>query len=212
MYNEIITDTEINEYIKYSDECLCNMGFTEHGFAHVKKVANTVEYILKTLNYDEHIVELAKIASYIHDIGNCVNRHYHSHSGALMAQRLLLDRNFSLEDIAKISYAVGNHDESDGVPADPISAALIIADKADVRRSRVRKSILADFDIHDKVNYAISKSHLEVNAEKKTITLSIFIDKEHSSVLDYFEIFLHRMTLCKNAAKVLNCEFILKVE
>ena len=211
-YNNITEDKEINEYIVYSDNCLKNMGFTEHGLAHVKKVVNSIEYILSELHYDNYLIELGKIAGYLHDIGNCVNRNYHSHSGALMAQRLLRERNFPLADIAKISYAVGNHDECDGVPADPISAALIIADKADVRRSRVRKTTITDFDIHDKVNYAISKAILEVDNKKKTITLSILIDKEYSSVLDYFEIFLHRMTLCKYAAKILGCEFILNVE
>lgn len=210
-YEDIIKDDEINEYIKYSDECLKNMGFTEHGFAHVQKVSNTVEYILTILNHPD-LIELGKIAGYLHDIGNCVNRNYHSHSGALMAQRILKERGFKLEDISKISYAIGNHDEADGVPADPISAALIIADKADVRRSRVRKTIVTDFDTHDKVNYAISKSNLEIDKEKKIINLSISIDKEYSSVLDYFEIFLQRMTLCKYAAKVLGCEFILNIE
>lgn len=211
-YEEIIQDKEINEYIKYSDNCLKNMGFTEHGLAHVKKVVNSVEYILSELGYDSYTVELGKISGYIHDIGNCVNRHHHSHSSALMAQRLLHERDFPLEDIAKISYAVGNHDEGDGTPADPISAALIIADKADVRRSRVRKKVITSFDIHDKVNYAISQANLLVDNEKKTITLSILLDKEYSSILDYFEIFLNRMTLCKYAAKVLGCEFILEVK
>ena len=211
-YEEIIQDKEINEYIKYSDNCLKNMGFTEHGLAHVKKVVNSVEYILSELGYDSYTIELGKISGYIHDIGNCVNRHHHSHSSALMAQRLLHERNFPLEDIAKISYAVGNHDEGDGTPADPISAALIIADKADVRRSRVRKKVVTSFDIHDKVNYAISQANLLVDSEKKTITLSILLDKEYSSILDYFEIFLNRMTLCKYAAKVLGCEFILEVK
>ena len=211
-YEDIIEDKEINEYIKYSDECLKNMGFTEHGLAHVKKVVNSVEYILSQLNYDEHTIELGKIAGYVHDIGNCVNRHHHSHSSALMAQRLLHDRNFPLMDIAKISYAVGNHDEGDGTPADPLSAALIIADKADVRRSRVRKFSVSDFDIHDKVNYAISNANLTVDCESHVIKLSIFLDKDYSSVLDYFEIFLKRMTLCKQAAKVLGCEFILDIK
>lgn len=211
-YEDIIQDKEINEYIKYSDKCLKNMGFTEHGFAHVKKVVNSVEYILSQLGYDEHSIELGKISGYMHDIGNCVNRHHHSHSSALMVQRLLHERGFPIEDIAKISYAVGNHDEGDGTPADPLSAALIIADKADVRRSRVRKTTISDFDIHDKVNYAISNASLIVNKEKQTITLSIFLDKEYSSVLDYFEIFLNRMMLCKKASEVLGCEFVLVVE
>ena len=210
IYNEIILDKEINEYIKYSDECLQNMGFTEHGFAHVKKVVNVVEYILLNLGCDAHTIELGKIAAYMHDIGNCVNRKYHSHSGAIMAQRLLKDKDFAVSDIAKISYAIGNHDESSGYPADKLSAALILADKADIRRSRVRKKYEHDFDIHDKVNYSASYSELICN--KNQIELKIILDNTYGNVLDFYEIFLDRMLLCKKAANVLEKTFNLDVQ
>ena len=210
-YEEITNDREINEYIKYSDECLHNMGFTEHGFAHVKKVAYLVEYILSELGYENDFIELGKIAAHLHDIGNSVNRHHHSHSSGVIAQKLLSDRGFSVQDIVKITYAIGNHHETDGVPSEPLSAALILADKADVRRSRVRTRTIEDFDIHDKVNYSVKESTLVVNAEDKTITLNILLDSTYSSALDYFEIFLNRMVLCKKAAKLLGCEFKLNV-
>lgn len=209
-YNELILDKEINEYIKYSDECLCNMGFTEHGFAHVKKVVNIVEYILTNLHCDTHIIELGKIAAYMHDIGNCVNREYHSHSGAIMAQRLLKEREFSIQDIAKISYAIGNHDENSGYPADYLSAALILADKADIRQSRVRKKYEHEFDIHDRVNYSVTHSELICNVDN--IILQVTLNNAYSNTLDFYEIFLNRMLLCKKAAQVINKEFILDIQ
>lgn len=212
MYNQITTDYEVNSYIKYADECLSNMGFTEHGFAHVRKVSYTVEQILTTLGYDEHTIELGKIAGYMHDIGNCVNRHHHSHSGALMAQRLLYNMGMDIADIAKVSYAIGNHDESDGTPADPISAALIIADKTDVRRSRVHKKSQSDFDIHDKVNYSVVSSSFDIDTENKIFTLNVSLNTQYSTSLDYYEIFLNRMLLCKKAAKVFGYNFSLQLE
>lgn len=207
----IFEDKEIKEYITYSDECLKNMGFTEHGFAHIIKVTNTVEYILSELGYDEHTIALGKVAAYLHDIGNCVNRNYHSHSGALMAQRILENKGYSISDIAKISYAIGNHDESTGVPSECLSAALILADKSDVRRSRVRKDSHAEFDIHDKVNYSVIESNFEIDKINKVFKLNISLNKEYSTSLDYYEIFLDRMLLCKKAAKVFNYNFDLQL-
>ena len=207
LYRDISLDKEINEYIKYSDECLSNMGFTEHGFAHVKKVVSIVSYILESFKYDEHTIELGKISAYMHDIGNCVNREYHSHSGAIMAQRLLKDRNFPIQDIAKISYAIGNHDENSGYPADELSAALILADKADIRKSRVRKKYEYEFDIHDKVNYSVTHSELICNNDN--MILNIVLNTSYSNVLDFYEIFLNRMLLCKKAATVLGKKFVI---
>ena len=212
MFKQIINDYEINEYIKYSDECLNNMGFTEHGFAHVNKVAHTVEYILSEFGFDEGTIELGKIAGYMHDIGNCVNRHNHSHSGAIIARQLLYNMGMSIQDISKIMYAIGNHDESDGTPADPISAALVLADKADIRRSRVRKEDISSFDIHDKVNYSVISANFSIDHSKKCFILDIQLNTQYGTALDYYEIFLSRMLFCKKAANIFGYNFSIQVE
>lgn len=206
-FEEIKKNKEINTYIQKADEALIALGYTEHSFAHVGKVANDASYILETLGYDSHQVELAKIAGYLHDIGNLVNRVDHSQSGAIMAFRILDHLQMDPEDISVIVSAIGNHDEGTGVAVNPVAAALIIADKSDVRRSRVRNNDFSSFDIHDRVNYSVKKSQLKINTEKTIIKLKLEIDTKVSSVMDYFEIFLNRMIMCRKAAETLNLQF-----
>ncbi len=206
-YNEIKNNENIRTYIKKSDRALSSLGFTEHSFAHVTKVSETAGYILKTLGYDERKIELVKIAGFLHDIGNLVNRIEHSQSGAVMAFRILDNLGMDAEDIADVVTAIGNHDEGTGVPVDEICAALFLADKSDVRRTRVRNDDKTKFDIHDRVNYSVFSSSLEINEEKTEIVLDLGIDKEYSSVSEYFEIFLERMILCRKAAEKLGLRF-----
>ncbi len=206
-YEQITHNADINTYITQADRSLAALGFTEHSFAHVKKVATTAEYILRTLGHTEHEIELAKIAGYLHDIGNLVNRIDHSQSGAVMAFRILDHMEMTAADIATVVNAIGNHDEGTGVPVDAVSAALILADKTDVRRSRVRNTSPATFDIHDRVNYSVQSSTLAIDRESGTITQEMTIDTEYSSIMDYFEIFLGRMILCRKAADKLGLTF-----
>ena len=211
MENIIVEKLNIGEYIKSADKVLSAMKFTEHNLAHVSRVSKMACKLLSDLGYDEHTIELAEIASYLHDIGNIVNRKDHAHSSALLAYDILMKNNYPLEDIFTIMSAIGNHDESSGLPVNAISAALILADKADIRRSRVRKLNINDFDIHDRVNYAVSSSKLEVNRVINIINLKLKLDSEYSSVMDYFSIFADRMELCKKAAKFLNMDFCLTI-
>ena len=210
-YADIKNDKIINTYIKRADESLTALGYTEHSFAHVGRVAASVEYILSELGYSEHDIELAKIAAHMHDIGNLVNRTDHSQSGAIMSFRILDNMGMPAEDIATVVTAIGNHDEGTGVPVNPIAAALILADKSDVRRTRVRNADVSTFDIHDRVNYSVVSSKLTINREDKSILLDIDIDTRYSSVMEYFEIFLARMVLCRKAAERLGLEFHLSV-
>lgn len=210
-YEEIRRDEAVKVYIAQADASLNALGFTEHSFAHVTRVSETAGYILKTLNYPERTIELAKIAGYLHDIGNVVNRVDHSQSGAVMAFRILDRMNFPPEEIAAIVTAIGNHDEGTGVPVNAVAAALIIADKSDVRRSRVRKKADIAHDIHDRVNYSVTGSDLKIDVEQKTITLSITVDTQVSSVMEYFEIFMKRMLLCRKAAERLELTFKLTI-
>ncbi len=210
-YEEIRHNEAINTYIRQADKALIALGFTEHSFPHVTKVASTAAFILETLGYSDHEIELAKIAGYLHDIGNIVNRKDHSQSGAIMAFRILDNLNMPAEDISAIVSAIGNHDEGSGIPVDAISAAMIIADKSDVRRSRVRNSDIASFDIHDRVNYSVSDASLEISEDRAVILLSLKIDTAYSSIMDYFEIFLTRMILCRKAAEKLGMVFKLNI-
>ena len=210
-YETIKNDEAIKTYIKKADESLIALGYTEHSFAHVTKVAETAAYILTELGYDEHDKELAKIAGYIHDIGNLVNRVEHSQSGALMAFRVLDRLGMPPEDIATVITAIGNHDEGTGVAVNAVAAALILADKTDVRRSRVRNADLTSFDIHDRVNYSVVSSKLDIDKQNRSITLSLDIDTEISAVMDYFEIFLTRMIMCRKAAEKLCLTFHLYI-
>ena len=206
-YKYIKQNPDIMEYIKRADKALEVLGYTEHSFAHVEKVAATSSMILETLGYDERTVELARIASIMHDIGNVINRIDHAQSGAVMAFRLLDNLNMPANEICSIISAIGNHDESTAQPVDPISAALIIGDKTDVRRTRVRNTDLLTFDIHDRVNYAVERSTVYFNDDRSSIILNLKIDLEISSVLEYFEIFMERMLLCRRASKFLGVQF-----
>ena len=197
----------IRAYISKADESLQALGFTEHSFAHVCTAAETAAYILESLGYPERDVELAKIAGYLHDIGNLINRIAHSQSGAIMAFKILTDMGMDPVEVATVATAIGNHDEGTGVPVNPVAAALILADKSDVRRSRVRNTDKNTFDIHDRVNYSVKKSELKVNAERTLIKLKLTIDTHYGSVMDYFEIFMERMILCRKAAERLGLQF-----
>ena len=210
-YDEVTKSEAIRTYIIRADESLVALGFTEHSFAHVVHVANTAGYILETMGYDNRTVELAKIAGYLHDIGNLVNRKDHSQSGAVMAWSILNDMGCDPQEIATIVTAIGNHDEGTGVPVNPVAAALILADKADVRRSRVRNNDISTFDIHDRVNYSVVKSDLKINAEKTLVKLNLSVDTQYGSVMDYFEIFMGRMILCRKAAEKLGLQFKLTI-
>jgi len=205
---EDIKQSEIvNTYITRADESLCSLGYTEHSFAHVTRTAETSGYILKTLGYPQRDVELARISGYLHDIGNLINRDNHSLSGAVMAFRILENMGLDAGEIATVITAIGNHDEDTGVPVNHVSAALILADKSDVRRSRVRNPEISSFDIHDRVNYSVKKSILKINEEKTIVKLKLTVDTKYGSVMDYFEIFLGRMILCRKAAERLGMEF-----
>ena len=206
-YETIRKDDAIQTYITRADESLAALGFTEHSFPHVCHVAEMAGYILTTMGYDERTVELAKIAGYLHDIGNLVNRSEHSQSGAVMAWTLLQNMGCDPGELATIVTAIGNHDEGTGVPVNPVAAALILADKADVRRSRVRNQEISTFDIHDRVNYSVKKSELKINSDRTLVKLKLTVDTRYGSVMDYFEIFLGRMVLCRKAAERLGLQF-----
>ena len=202
---------EIQTYIKKADRALIALGFTEHSFAHVTKTANEARHILSKLGYDNRTCELAWIAGYMHDIGNVINRVDHAQSGAVMAFRILDKMGMDADEVSTVITAIGNHDESTAFPVNEVAAALILADKSDVRRTRVRNRDITSFDIHDRVNYAVESALLTLDAQKKTITLSIHIDTEICAVMDYFEIFLNRMMLCRKAADHLQLKFGLEI-
>ena len=204
---DIKRDPAIRTYIKKADESLVALGFTEHSFAHVGLVAANSKYILETLGYAPRQVELVQIAAYLHDIGNLVNRIDHSQSGAVMAFRLLDHLHMDPLEIEEVVTAIGNHDEGTGVPVNAVAAALILADKSDVRRTRVRNADISTFDIHDRVNYSVEKSILKINEEKTLIKLKLQIDPKISSVMNYFEIFMERMIMCRKAAETLGLQF-----
>ena len=206
-FEQVRSDPAIRTYIQRADESLSALGFTEHSFAHVGLVAENCRYILQTLGYPEREVELVQIAAWLHDIGNLVNRVDHSLSGAVLAFRLLEKMGMEPDEIARIVMAIGNHDEGTGKPVSPMAAALILADKSDVRRSRVRNQDTTTFDIHDRVNYSVKKSSLKINEEHTLIKLKLAVDTHYGSVMDYFEIFLNRMVLCRKAAEALGLQF-----
>ena len=206
-FHEIATNETIRAYIRKADESLIALGYTEHSFSHVTHVAETARYILETLGYDAHTVELAQIAGYLHDIGNLVNRTDHSQSGALMAFRILDKLGMPPTEIAAIATAIGNHDEGTGVPVSPLAAALILADKSDVRRSRVRDKATVALDIHDRVNYSVTDRHLEYDEAHTSIRLILTMDTELGSVMEYLASFMKRMLLCQKAAQALGRTF-----
>ena len=208
---QVKNDRAVKAYIAKADESLSALGYTEHSFAHVGLVANTAKYILETLGYDAHQIELAQIAGYLHDIGNVVNRVDHSQSGAVMAFRILDHMDMDPADVATVVTAIGNHDEGTGVPVNAVAAALILADKSDVRRSRVREKDSSKFDFHDRVNYSVQKGSLRINEAKTVVELELEIDTAYGSVMDYFEIFMERMILCRKAAEKLGLHFRLTI-
>ena len=210
-YDQIRKDHAVRVYITKADDALRALGYTEHSFAHVSRVADQAAYILETLEYPARTVELARIAGFLHDIGNVVNRVDHSQSGAVMAFRILDRMDFPPEEIAVIVSAIGNHDEGTGIPVDAVAAALIIADKSDVRRGRVRNPEDVRVDIHDRVNYSVTHSQVIVDPEEKTLTISLCVDTTVSSPMEYLEIFMKRMLLCRSACQKLGLAFHLEI-
>ena len=210
-FHQIKNNPQIKTYIQKADESLIALGYTEHSFAHVTKVAEKAGQILEELGRSHREAELARIAGYLHDIGNVVNRIDHAQSGAVMAFRLLDKLGMPADEIATVISAIGNHDEGTAMPVNPVAAALILADKTDVRRSRVRNSDFATFDIHDRVNYAVEHAYADITEDHERFLLSITIDTEMSAVMDYFEIFLDRMVLCRKAADKLGLKFQLVI-
>lgn len=210
-YEQVCRDEAVRVYIAQADASLRTLGYTEHSFPHVTRVAKIAGEILETLHYPKREAELARIAGFLHDIGNLVNRIDHSQSGAVMAFRILDRMEFPPEEIAAIVTAIGNHDEGTGIPVNPLAAALILGDKSDVRRSRVRCKQDIASDIHDRVNYSVTDSELVVDPGQKTITLHLSVDTQVSSVMEYFEIFMKRMLLCHKAAETLGLRFQLTI-
>lgn len=206
-YEEIRKHEEINKLIEKGNSVLYALGFTEHSARHAAKVAAEAGKILEMLGEEPHQVELARIAGYMHDIGNSVNRNDHAHTGAILAYGILKEMGMPLDDALTVTAAIGHHDEKTGTAIDKVSAALILADKTDVRRNRVQSLIPANFDIHDRVNYAALSSKLEIINEKKVIQMNLELDDTISSLMDYFEIFLDRMLMCKRAAEALGYRF-----
>ena len=200
-------DGEIREYLLRADESLSALGYTEHSLAHAGRVADTAKYVLESLSFSAREVEVAQIAAYMHDIGNLVNRVDHSQSGAIIAFRLLDRLGMSASELSSVVTAIGNHDEGTGVPVNAMAAALILADKSDVRRSRVRNMDPASFDIHDRVNFSVTDSTLTVDRAAGELRLTLEIDTAYGSVMDYFEIFLERMLLCRRASEKLGLVF-----
>ncbi len=210
-YEDVKRSEDIRTYITQADASLIALGFTEHSFAHVTRCAEVAGDLLEELGYDEHQIELCKIAAYMHDIGNVVNRHDHNVSGATMAFRILDNMGMEPEDVAAVITAIGHHDDATAFPVNAIAAALILADKTDVRRSRVRNRETINFDIHDRVNYAVERSEVSLDRDSKTFTLSLSINTEVCAVMDYFEIFLQRMLLCRKAAGFFDLTFKLDI-
>lgn len=209
-YEEIRNNEEIRGLLKKGNANLRVLGFTDHSTAHCALVAERAADILRAFDYDEHTIELAKIAGFMHDIGNAVNRSHHAEYGAILAYQILKELKMPLEDRLTVTAAIGNHDEKDGTAVDAVSAALIIADKTDVRRNRV-VSPKEEFDIHDRVNYAVTNADVEVDKENRIITLSLEVDENICTMFEYFEIFLGRMTMAKGAAEVFGAKFKLIV-
>lgn len=201
----------ISTFVEKADSHLAAMGYTEHGYRHVELVSNISRNVLARLGAPERTAELAAIAGYTHDIGNAVGRQGHESTGALLVTMVLRDLGMDPAEIAVIAGAVGNHEESTGTPVNEVAAALILADKSDVHRTRVRNDDVATFDIHDRVNYAATRSFLNVDPERRAVTLELTIETEICSVMEYFEIFLTRMLMCRRAADFLGCKFHLNI-
>lgn len=209
--HHIKENKQIQTYIRRADDTLAAMGYTEHSTAHVARVAHFAEKILAHLGYSQRTCQLAWIAGYMHDIGNVINRIDHAQSGAVMAFRILDNLGMEADEIATVCSAIGNHDEATAYPVNPVAAALILADKTDVRRSRVRNTDVTSFDIHDRVNYAVERSEVLLDIPGGTVTLSLSINTQVCAVMDYFEIFLQRMVLCRKAAEFFRLRFHLEI-
>ncbi|MGI6177391.1 MAG: HD domain-containing protein [Eubacterium sp.] len=207
LFTSVKNDRDVTAYINQQNESMKALGYTEHSFAHVGIVTERTRYILETLGTDDHTIDLAMTSAWLHDIGNIVNRVDHSQSGAIMAFHILNRLGTPAPDIASIICAIGNHDEGTGLPVSTISAALILADKSDVRRNRVQNKQEKNFDIHDRVNYSVTETELKINQEHTGIKLKLAVDTRYSKIGEYFEIFMGRMILCKKAAESLNLEF-----
>lgn len=201
----------VKAFIRLADESLGRQGYTEHGFRHAKIVARDARKVLKALGYDHREPERAAIAGYLHDMGNFISRAGHPQSGAGISYQVLRELGMPFKDIGMVLGAIGNHEEGKGEPVSPEGAALILADKSDVHRSRVRNTDPETFDIHDRVNFAAESSILSVDAEGRTITLELAIDTTMSKIMEYFEIFLTRMAMCRHAAEFLDCQFRLVI-
>jgi metal-dependent HD superfamily phosphatase/phosphodiesterase len=207
----LVESPDVTAMIEVADEYLGAIGYTEHGFRHANLVAHISGNIMRRLGYGPRLAELAEVAGYLHDTGNCIGRDHHGVSSALLARDVLRTLGMDPWETAHVMNAVGNHEEEFGAPANPIGAATIIADKSDVHRTRVRNLDPATFDIHDRVNFSARKSFLRVDGEARTLTLEIDIDTETSQVMEYFEIFLSRMQMCRAAAEVLDSTFHLVI-
>ena len=207
LYKDIIKNKEINEFIKKGDANLATLGYTEHSKTHCTLVAERAAYLLEKFGHADAEIELAKIDGFMHDIGNVVNRSRHAEYGAILANEILKETDMSLKDRITVVSAIGHHDESTGGATDPISAALIIADKTDVRRNRVRNKAKENLDIHDRVNYAVTDAALKINMDKKVIAPNQQTDTKICAMYEYFEIFLGRMMMCRGAAEVLGATF-----
>ena len=210
-YKDIERNAEILEYYGKGGEILEELGYTDHSTVHTKLVARKAAEVLQTFGYSEREIELAKIAGFMHDIGNAINRNHHAEYGALLANEILKETDMPLKDRIQVVSTIANHDESTGVAADPITAAVIIADKTDVRRNRVRTKDPIYFDIHDRVNYAVTETKLEYDLEKRRIILNLTVDEDICTMYEYFEIFLGRMTMCSRAARIFDAQFSLRV-
>lgn len=207
MLENIKTNEIVNSFIQAANDYLGAIGYTEHGYRHVSMVSSMAEGILASLGYPKRLQELAAIAGYVHDMGNVINRQDHGQSSALISLHILRQIGLTPDEVALIISAVGNHEEEIGEPVNPVAAALMIADKSDVHKTRVRNPNMISVDIHDRVNYAVDRSFLQVDKENKIISLHLNIDTKISQVIEYFEIFMSRMTMCKAAAKFLDCKF-----
>lgn len=207
MLEDVKANETVNSFIQAANDYLGAIGYTEHGYRHVSLVSSAAESILTSLGYPKRLQELAAIAGYVHDIGNVINRQDHGQSAALMTMHILKQMGCTPDEVSLVASAVGNHEEEIGDPVNPVAAALIIADKSDVHKTRVRNTNIISADIHDRVNFAVDRSFLIVDKEKKTITLNLNIDTKIAQVIEYFEIFMSRMDMCRRAAKFLDCKF-----
>ena len=211
LLDQVAGNRVIQTYVALADQFTGQIGYTEHGFRHANLVGHIAFNILDRLGHDRHLAELAAVAGYLHDVGNVISRHNHPQTSALIAMPILAELGMSTEDIGLVIGAIGNHEEELAHPVSPVSAAVNIADKSDVHRSRVRKDARVEFDIHDRVNFSATHSFVRVDASSHTITLELEIDTAVSDILEYFEIFLTRMMMCRRAAEGLDCKFRMTV-